>query len=322
MSTDGIDFDALYRELGDDIRKALGRYGDHRVPVEDGLNEVFRIALEELPPGIPAKAWFLKTAFNVAYNWRHRVRFTYELPGVLADAADDASPEDWLILKETRIRVRRVIDSLAPELREVFVLAKLEEIPLPDIAAALGLTLSTVRSRLERAKEAFMKEGRRRHVEGVLGVVPVLVDATADSLRATVDRWLRYAGSAAVGGAVVAAWFLSRQPPAQIPIHAERPTVAQTRWAVVPAPPVTEPPQDAVPDLAPGTLLPQPSSPDPDETARDELKLYRRGLNAYNHGQYGEALQYLDLHKALYSNGTTAPLRDNLILRIKSLTAG
>src|SRR5262245_1322317 len=70
MSTEKIDLGRLFELYADDVRRALRRYGGSRMPVEDGLQEVFEIALRDYHPARPARPWLLKTAFHVAQNWR------------------------------------------------------------------------------------------------------------------------------------------------------------------------------------------------------------------------------------------------------------
>jgi RNA polymerase sigma-70 factor (ECF subfamily) len=52
----------------------------------------------------------------------------------------------------------RVLDRLAAEHREVFVLAELEDMTMAEIAAVLRIPPGTVASRLRRAREIFEAE--------------------------------------------------------------------------------------------------------------------------------------------------------------------
>ena len=53
--------------------------------------------------------------------------------------------------------IDRFLDSLDDDLRAAFVLAELEQLTAPEIAAVVGLPLNTVYSRLRLARIAFAK---------------------------------------------------------------------------------------------------------------------------------------------------------------------
>jgi hypothetical protein len=224
--------------------------------------------------------------------------------------------------RKTTLRRRGIhatIDTLPEELREVFVLAEIENMPLAKIAAALNLPLRTVRSRLDRARHAFFKEGNRRRAAGLLGVVALLQDTAESRSRAEANRWLQNAGWALFGGAVVAALFyLTRPPPVRTPIHAEPPEpamIADTRSILVPAPPVLDAPQ------VPASSLPQLSPADPDANFRDQLTLIDTATHLRDQGRYRDALQVLARHEDLYPGGSTAEERDDLIREVNRLIA-
>jgi RNA polymerase sigma-70 factor (ECF subfamily) len=334
MSTEKIDFRKLFELHGQALRRALRRYGGRAMPVEDGLQQVFEIAVRKHDEIAQAdacllKTWLLKTAFHVAQNWRREAQHAREVAGLEpdgegldAEAEDSASPEYWFTLSETRRDIHATIDTLPEALREVFVLAEIENMPLAKIAAALNLPLRTVRDRLDRARHAFLKEGNRRRAAGLLGVVAVLQDTAESRSRAEANRWLQNAGWALFGGAVVAALFyLTRPAPVQIPIHAEPPqpaVIADTRSILVPGPAVLDPPQPP-PPLVPA--LPQPLPADPDDSLRDQLTLTDTATQRIDEGRYHDALQLLERHRSLYPDGPTAEERDRLIRRAKHFIA-
>jgi RNA polymerase sigma-70 factor (ECF subfamily) len=323
MSTETIDFGKLFELHAEALRRALRRYGGRGMPVEDGLQEVFEVALRKYDGIAPADAWLLKTAFHVAQNWRRQARHAREVAGLDPDAegleagaGDNASPDYWFTLSETRRGIHATIDTLPEELREVFVLAEIESMPLAKIAAALSVPLRTVRSRLDRARQAFLKEGGRRRAAGLLGVAAVLLDTAEGRSRAEANRWLQNAGWALFGGAVVAAaFYLTRPAPVWIPIHAEPPApavIAGARSILLPAPLVLgapQPPQGVVP--APS--LPRPLPAHADHSLRDQLTLMDTATRWIDEGRCREALQLLERHRRLYPDGPMSAERDQLI---------
>jgi RNA polymerase sigma-70 factor (ECF subfamily) len=65
--------------------------------------------------------------------------------------ASDTSPSQALIRDELRQRLRAALDQLAPHDREILVMRNLEQLPIAEIAAVLGLTEGAVKVRHVRA---------------------------------------------------------------------------------------------------------------------------------------------------------------------------
>ena len=74
-----------------------------------------------------------------------------------ADNQADASldPEAQMIQQQTVEQVRRALEALPADFREVLVLRELEGLSYKEIAAIVGIPLGTVMSRLARARERF-----------------------------------------------------------------------------------------------------------------------------------------------------------------------
>ncbi|MBE0541231.1 MAG: sigma-70 family RNA polymerase sigma factor [Verrucomicrobia bacterium] len=66
-------------------------------------------------------------------------------------------PAENLVRQEQAARMRAAIDTLPPKHQEVVLLRFYEEASLSEIAAALGLSLGTVKSRLHHALEKLRK---------------------------------------------------------------------------------------------------------------------------------------------------------------------
>jgi RNA polymerase sigma-70 factor (ECF subfamily) len=65
------------------------------------------------------------------------------------------SPLDLAVLSDEIQLLWRLLEELGPLKREVFVLAELEEMTMPEIAEAIGVPLNTAYSRLRVAREEF-----------------------------------------------------------------------------------------------------------------------------------------------------------------------
>ena len=71
--------------------------------------------------------------------------------------APDLSPADALVQNETSARVRQCLDALPDKHRQIIQLRFFEDASLPDMAAVLGCSVGTVKSRLFHALEKLRK---------------------------------------------------------------------------------------------------------------------------------------------------------------------
>ena len=131
---------------------------------EDVLQEACLRAVRFFPgyQGGSARAWLLTIVRNACYTWLEQKRargpataFDEEIHGVEPDAMD---PEKHLVRDEDRQAVRRAVEELPLELREVVVLRELEGLSYKEIAAIAEIPLGTVMSRLARARERLHQQ--------------------------------------------------------------------------------------------------------------------------------------------------------------------
>jgi RNA polymerase sigma-70 factor (ECF subfamily) len=133
---------------------------------EDVAQQTFCIAarkLEEIAAGgeLP---YLLSVAWRVSSEHR---RAASRRPSASGDDVESIeaplpSPERLLDQKRARAELQAVLDTMPAELRMVFVLFEIEELTAPEIAAATGVKLGTVTSRLRRAREEFESILKRR----------------------------------------------------------------------------------------------------------------------------------------------------------------
>jgi RNA polymerase sigma factor (sigma-70 family) len=107
--------------------------------------------------GEDARAWLFTIVRNTWYG-RFPRRAGDGVKTVADEDADnraDASldPEAQLIQLQTVEQVRRALETLPTDFREVLVLRELEGLSYKEIAAIVGIPLGTVMSRLARARE-------------------------------------------------------------------------------------------------------------------------------------------------------------------------
>ena len=126
---------------------------------EDVVQEAFLRAFSafENLRGSDAKAWLLTIVRNTCLTWLKRNRNATAMIA-LQDQVEDPSepspdPEEMLFISIDREQVRRALEQLPLEFREVVVLREFEGLSYKEIAATVGVPLGTVMSRLSRGRE-------------------------------------------------------------------------------------------------------------------------------------------------------------------------
>jgi RNA polymerase sigma-70 factor (ECF subfamily) len=97
--------------------------------------------------------WLYRTVINASIDSRRRVsRLTPLEPEALEAIVDPGASHDEVIADKERARsVQDAIAALPAKLRAAVVLRYVNDLPYPDIAAALKCSIGTVSSRLHRA---------------------------------------------------------------------------------------------------------------------------------------------------------------------------
>jgi RNA polymerase sigma-70 factor (ECF subfamily) len=105
--------------------------------------------------GTDARAWTLKIVRNTCYSWLQKNRgqmLTTEFDEE-QHSGDDRDPEAALIGKIDSQMLKRLLDELPVEFREIVVLRDLEGMSYKEIAGIAELPLGTVMSRLSRGRQ-------------------------------------------------------------------------------------------------------------------------------------------------------------------------
>ena len=110
------------------------------------------------------KTWLFRMCKNCAYDF---MRKNYKHKFLSLTSPEDGegeteipsydTPDEDVLRKERIETVRRAIRSLSEEHRDVIVLREFEELSYGEIADLLGLSEGTVKSRINRAREALKK---------------------------------------------------------------------------------------------------------------------------------------------------------------------
>jgi len=107
--------------------------------------------------GTDGRSWLLAIVRNTCYTWMQHNR-SPELCVPLDDETDeiestDLDPEELVLQRADTLLVRRALEELPIEFREVMVFRELEEMSYKEIAIITELPLGTVMSRLARARK-------------------------------------------------------------------------------------------------------------------------------------------------------------------------
>ena len=114
-------------------------------------------------------SWLYRVATNVALDAlrarkRYRGHFTElsddqddEMEAQLTDALQPL-PEEQLTRQETQERIYAILSAMSPKLSEAFVLYEIEGLSMQETADALGISLSTAKVRVHRARLQLQTE--------------------------------------------------------------------------------------------------------------------------------------------------------------------
>jgi RNA polymerase sigma-70 factor (ECF subfamily) len=158
-------FRDVYAEHFPFVWRSARGLGVRDAALDDVVQEIFVVVHRRLPEFAhrsQIRTWISGIALNVVRRHRRTVfrKSPHELakeeaPDVDTLRAASPDPYDAAALAEDTRLLERLLDQLDDEKREVLVLAELEEMPVPEIAEALGLKLNTAYSRLRLARQEF-----------------------------------------------------------------------------------------------------------------------------------------------------------------------
>ena len=126
---------------------------------KDVVHEACLRALRFFPGfrGGDARAWLMKIVRNTCYTWLHANRplqEATEFDETLFPSDPRAlNPEEVLLQNESSALLRKALEKIPTNFREVLVLRELEGMSYKEIADVTGMPAGTVMSSLSRARE-------------------------------------------------------------------------------------------------------------------------------------------------------------------------
>ena len=131
--------------------RMLGSPEDARDATQDAFLSCFR-HLAKFRGDSSFSTWLHRIALNACYDALRRRRDTTSLEG---RSVDPTPVPDHADRAAAATDVQRALLGVPPDFRAVLVMHELQDLPLEDIAATLGLPVGTVKSRLHRGRVAL-----------------------------------------------------------------------------------------------------------------------------------------------------------------------
>ena len=152
-------FSRVHASHCDGVWRWLRRLGLTASEADDATQQVFFVFSQRLQ-GVregAERAFLYAVATRIASDIRRRAGRRYEVADTSDHVAPGAQPDDLLEERQVLSLLDRMLDELASDLRQVFVLYEIEELSMKEIASILEIPLGTVASRLRRAREEFQR---------------------------------------------------------------------------------------------------------------------------------------------------------------------
>jgi RNA polymerase sigma-70 factor (ECF subfamily) len=163
-----LDFDAVYRAHFDFVWRSVCRLGIPEDVAEDVAQEVFVVVhrrLESYEGRASVKGWLFGIVRGVVANARRSLRRRRDNSALAAEAEtprNDRHPQAEAEKAEAVRILYAILEQLDEDKRDVFVLAELEQLAVPEIAQVLEINVNTTYSRLRAGRRQF-SEAAQRH---------------------------------------------------------------------------------------------------------------------------------------------------------------
>jgi len=126
---------------------------------QDAVQEACLRAFRFFPSfhGGDARAWLMRIVRNACYTWLHANRPLQEAgefdENLIPPDSCAPNPEEVLLQDDSSTLVRKALEKLPPNFREVLILRELEGMSYREIATITGIPAGTVMSSLSRGRD-------------------------------------------------------------------------------------------------------------------------------------------------------------------------
>ncbi|WP_166246155.1 RNA polymerase sigma factor SigW [Paenibacillus turpanensis] len=158
-------------ELYKDKMFHLGlRMLSNRQEAEDIVQETFLrvyMNLDRYDENQKFSTWIYRIATNLCIDRLRKRKASYSLDAEISDGegqdfysmlrSEDPTPEDVLLLSETKQKIHNAIRELPEKYKSVVILRYLHDLSLQEIGDVLNMPVTTVKTRVHRGREYLRK---------------------------------------------------------------------------------------------------------------------------------------------------------------------
>nr|PZN22007.1 MAG: RNA polymerase subunit sigma [Pseudomonadota bacterium] len=167
VATDGVpSFASIYEQYFDFVWASVRRLGVSPASMDDVVQDIFIVIhakIHTLREPSALRSWIYGIVRRTVSD-HHRSQRTRAASGAVLASEPPPPPPTPFALAERNDRLQllaSLLETLDPAKREVFMLAEIEQMTVPEIAEILKIPLNTAYSRLRAARIAF-EEGLAR----------------------------------------------------------------------------------------------------------------------------------------------------------------
>jgi RNA polymerase sigma-70 factor (ECF subfamily) len=154
------------------VWRLLRRLGVSESEVDDAVQQVFIVAARKRDriAATSERSFLFGTALRVAAACRRQKRHTSDTGEEVSAVADAGPLPDEVVARRQAMAVLdAIVESMPEELRVVFILCELEEVPVTEVANLQRIPAGTVASRLRRARREFQEGAKRALIRAKSG---------------------------------------------------------------------------------------------------------------------------------------------------------
>jgi RNA polymerase sigma-70 factor (ECF subfamily) len=159
-------FDEVYDGHADFVWRVLRGMGVGEAGLEDAVQDVFVVVYKRLATfdgKNPIRTWLFAIAHRVACDHRRKGKRAHNLAPLDERLVDGgATPAEATERNESARILLSLLEELDDDKRATLILAELEGMTAPEIAAATGAPVNTVYTRLRRARADLNRALMRR----------------------------------------------------------------------------------------------------------------------------------------------------------------
>jgi len=165
-------FETIYKETSGFVYNVALRITSSHENAQEVTQDVFVKAYRKLKTfGFRSslRTWLYRIAANTAINLYRRTAKERKRSGdyetAIGTVPAPGSPDCGIEKKESAELLDRLMSGLNPDQRACLVLREIEGLSYAEISALLRINVSTVRTRLKRAREALMALGKSEVIQ-------------------------------------------------------------------------------------------------------------------------------------------------------------